>query len=49
MVSSGLPRRAAPARAYASEEPGAPFIRATKIGEPGTTQAAAVLFGYILQ
>jgi hypothetical protein len=40
MVSSGLLRRVAIIRTDVSEEPGASFIRVTKIGEFGTTQAA---------
>jgi hypothetical protein len=40
MVSSGLLRRVALVRTDVSEEPGACFIRVTKIGELGTTQAA---------
>jgi hypothetical protein len=40
MVSSGLLRRVALVRTYVSEEPGTSFIRVTKIGELGTTQAA---------
>jgi hypothetical protein len=40
MVSSGLLRRVALGRSDVSEEPGAPFIRVTRIGELGTTQAA---------
>jgi hypothetical protein len=40
MVSSGLLRRVALVRTDVSEEPGAFFIRVTKIGELGTTQAA---------
>jgi hypothetical protein len=40
MVSSGLLRRVALVRTDVSEEPGSSFIRATKIGELGTTQAA---------
>jgi hypothetical protein len=40
MVSSGLLRRVALIRTDVSEEPGASFIRVTKIGELGTTQAA---------
>jgi hypothetical protein len=40
MVSSGLLRRVALVRNDVSEEPGASFIRVTKIGELGTTQAA---------
>jgi hypothetical protein len=40
MVSSGLLRRAALVRTDVSEEPGASFIRVTRIGELGTTQAA---------
>jgi hypothetical protein len=38
MVSSGLLRRVALVRTDISEEPGASFIRVTKIGELGTTQ-----------
>jgi hypothetical protein len=37
MVSSGLLRRVALVRTDVSEEPGASFIRVTKIGELGTT------------
>jgi hypothetical protein len=40
MVSSGLLRRVALVRTDVSEEPGASFIRVTKIGALGTTQAA---------
>jgi hypothetical protein len=40
MVSSGLLRPVALVRTDVSEEPGASFIRVTKIGELGTTQAA---------
>jgi hypothetical protein len=40
MVSSGLLRRVALVRTDVSEEPGAFFIRVTKIGKLGTTQAA---------
>jgi hypothetical protein len=40
MVSSGMLRRVALVRADVLEEPGASFIRVTKIGELGTTQAA---------
>jgi hypothetical protein len=40
MVSSGLLRRVALVRIDISEEPDASFIRVTKIGELGTTQAA---------
>jgi hypothetical protein len=40
MVSSGLLRRLALVRTDVSEEPSASFIRVTKIGELGTTQAA---------
>jgi hypothetical protein len=36
MVSSGLLRRVALVRTDVSEEPGASFIRVTKIGELGT-------------
>jgi hypothetical protein len=39
MVSSGLLRRVALIRTDVSEESGASFIRVTKIGELGTTQA----------
>jgi hypothetical protein len=38
-VSSGLLRRVALVRTDVSEEPGASFIRVTKIGELGTTLA----------
>jgi hypothetical protein len=40
MVSFGLLRRVDLVRTDVSEEPGASFIRVTKIGELGTTQAA---------
>jgi hypothetical protein len=40
MVSSGLLRRVTLVRTDVSEEPGASFIRVTKIGELGTTLAA---------
>jgi hypothetical protein len=40
MVSSGLLRRVALVGTEVSEEPGASFIRVTKIDELGTTQAA---------
>jgi hypothetical protein len=40
-VSSGLLRRVALVRTDVSEEPGASFIRVTRIGELGTTQAAS--------
>jgi hypothetical protein len=40
MVSSGLLRRVDLVRTDVSEEPGASFIRVTKIGELGTTQTA---------
>jgi hypothetical protein len=39
MVSSGMLRRMALARTGVSEELGVSFIRVTKIGELGTTQA----------
>jgi hypothetical protein len=39
MASSGLLRRVALVKTDVSEEPGASFIRVTKIGELGTTQA----------
>jgi hypothetical protein len=41
MVSSGLLRRVALVRTDVSEEPGASFIRVTKIGELGTTQGSS--------
>jgi hypothetical protein len=40
MVSSGLLRRVTLVITDVSEEPSASFIRVTKIGELGTTQAA---------
>jgi hypothetical protein len=40
MVSFGMLRRVALVRTDVSEEPGASFIRMTRIGEIGTTQAA---------
>jgi hypothetical protein len=40
IVSSGLLRRVALVKIDVLEEPGASFIRVTKIGELGTTQAA---------
>jgi hypothetical protein len=40
MASSGMLRRVAHVRTDVSEEPSASFIRVTKIGELGTTQAA---------
>jgi hypothetical protein len=40
MSSYGMLRRVALVRTDVSEEPGASFIRVTRIGELGTTQAA---------
>jgi hypothetical protein len=40
MVSSGMLRRMALVRTDISEEPGASFIRVTRIGELGATHAA---------
>jgi hypothetical protein len=40
MVSSGILRRVTLVRNDVSEEPSASFIRVTRIGELGTTQAA---------
>jgi hypothetical protein len=40
MVSSGVLSRVALVGTDVSEEPGASFIRVTRIGELGTTQAA---------
>jgi hypothetical protein len=40
MVTSGMLRRVALVRIGVSKEPGASFIRGTRIGELGTTQAA---------
>jgi hypothetical protein len=40
MVSSGMLRRVAIVRTDVSEEPSASFIRVTRIGELGITQAA---------
>jgi predicted hotdog family 3-hydroxylacyl-ACP dehydratase len=40
MVSSGMLSRVAIVRADVSEEPSSSFIRVTRIGELGTTQAA---------
>jgi hypothetical protein len=41
MVSSGMLRRVSLVRTDVSEEPSASFIRVTRIGELGTTLAAA--------
>jgi hypothetical protein len=41
MVSSGMLRRVVLVRTDVSEEPSASFIRVTRIGELGTTQAAS--------
>jgi hypothetical protein len=49
MVSSGLLRRVALLRTEVSEVPGASFIRVTKIGELGTTQAATSTLGIFSQ
>jgi hypothetical protein len=40
MASSGMLRHVALVRTNVSEEPSASFIRVTRIGELGTTQAA---------
>jgi hypothetical protein len=40
MSSSGMLRPVALVRTDVSEEPSAPFIRVTRVGELGTTQAA---------
>jgi hypothetical protein len=40
MASSGMLRRVALVRTDVSDEPGASFIRETRIGELATTQAA---------
>jgi hypothetical protein len=40
MVSSGMLRRVALVRTDVSQETGSSFIRVTRIGELGTTQAA---------
>jgi hypothetical protein len=40
MVSYGMLRHVVLVRTYVSEEPGSSFIRVTRIGELGTTQAA---------
>jgi hypothetical protein len=43
MMSSGMLRRVALVRTNVPEEPGASFIRVTRIGELGTSQAACVV------
>jgi hypothetical protein len=43
MVSSGILRRVALVITDVSEEPGASFIRVTRIGELSTTQAAILV------
>jgi hypothetical protein len=43
MVFSGMLRRVALVRTHVSEEPGATFIRVTRIGELGTTQDSTIL------
>jgi hypothetical protein len=43
MVSSGLLRRVALVRTVVSEEPGASFIKVTKIGKLGTTLSVTVV------
>jgi hypothetical protein len=45
MVSSGLLRRVALVRTDVSEEPGASFIRVTKISELGTQRASVASYG----
>jgi hypothetical protein len=49
MVSSEMLRRVALVRTGVSEDPSASFIRVTRIGELGTTQAATSNQGISLQ
>jgi hypothetical protein len=49
MVTSGLLRRVALVRTNVSEEPGASFISATRIGELGTTLAVIVFLRSVRQ
>jgi hypothetical protein len=47
MMSSGLLRRVALVRTDVSEEPGASFIRVTKIGELGTRNTWYFFAAYV--
>jgi hypothetical protein len=49
MVSSGMLRRVALVRTDVSEEPGAFFIRVTRISELGKTQAATAKIWYLFE